>query len=90
MMNNNVPIDVVITWVDGSDPMWIKQRNNVCKELGLPLLDANNVRYRDWDNLQYIFRGIDQYMPWIRKVHFVTWGHIPKWLNVEDYLGAYS
>lgn len=84
MMNNNVPIDVVITWVDGSDPMWIKQRNNVCKELGLPLLDVNNVRYRDWDNLQYIFRGIDQYMPWIRKVHFVTWGHIPKWLNVED------
>ena len=32
----------------------------------------------------YLFRGIDKFMPWVRKIHFVTYGHLPKWLNVEN------
>ena len=33
--------------------------------------------------MQYWFRAIETYAPWIRKVHFVTWGHLPKFLNPE-------
>ena len=40
-------------------------------------------RYRDWDNLQYWFRGVEQFAPWVRENSFVTWGHLPKWLNTE-------
>jgi hypothetical protein len=40
-------------------------------------------RYRDWDNLQYWFRGVEKYAPWVRKIHLVTYGHYPKWLNLE-------
>ena len=46
--------------------------------------DSNINRYRDCDNLQYIFRGIDNYASWVNKIFFVTWGHIPKWLNTEN------
>ncbi len=75
-------LDFVITWVEGNDPAWQKER-----ELALQLsgetkkTDSRKERYRDWDNLQYWFRGVEQFAPWVRKVHFVTWGHIPEWLN---------
>lgn len=77
-------IDIVITWVDGNDIAWKKQK--IEYESQIREIDSssnNDARYRDWDNIQYIFRGIEKFMPWVNKVHFVTWGHVPKWLN-ED------
>jgi hypothetical protein len=70
-------IDVVITWVDGNDKAWQAE-----KEKYLPLR-SDKVRYRDWDNIQYIFRGIEKFMPWVNRVHFVTWGHLPRWMNTN-------
>ncbi len=72
-------IDVVITWVDGNDPEWKKVKNKYTPPAQKD--SASDTRYRDWDNLQYVLRGIEQNMPWVRRVHLVTWGHIPKWLN---------
>ena len=72
------PIDFVITWVDGSDPAWNKERmqySESSKE------DNGEERYRDWGLLKYWFRGVEQYAPWVRKIHLVTWGHLPKWLD---------
>src|SRR5699024_11566777 len=45
--------------------------------------DKRNIRFIDWDNLQYWFRGVEKYAPWVNKVHFVTWGHVPNWLKVD-------
>lgn len=39
------------------------------------------MRYRDWGLLRYWFRGVENFAPWVRTIHFITWGHIPKWLN---------
>lgn len=38
---------------------------------------------RDWDNLQYWFRGVEQNCPWVNKIFFIIANekHIPKWLN---------
>lgn len=73
-------IDIVIPWVDGNDLEWQKEKN----EYDLSYKGDKSVnRYRDWDMLQYVFRGIEKNLPWIRKVHFVTWGHVPSWLNEE-------
>lgn len=83
------PIDFLILWVDGNDPAWIAQKNEY---LNMPeqraaiqagAIDAGTSRYREWDNLQYWFRGVEKYAPWVNKVHFVTWGHVPAWLNLE-------
>ncbi|MBR2185926.1 MAG: Stealth CR1 domain-containing protein, partial [Lachnospiraceae bacterium] len=57
----NEKIDVVITWVDGNDPEWLKERRLYEKEInGNDDSGTDEVRFRDWDNLQYIFRGIEK------------------------------
>lgn len=73
-------IDFVIMWVDGEDPEWIAERN---KYIFGTQDDVRERRYRNWDNLQYWFRGIDKFAPWVNKVFFVTCGQIPAWLNVD-------
>ena len=42
------------------------------------------MRYRDWDLLKFWFRGVEKFAPWVRKIHFVTWGHLPSWLNTDN------
>lgn len=74
-------IDFVIAWVDGSDPAWCAERVKYDPNAK----DAKHLaeRYRDWDNLQYWFRAVETYAPWVHKVYFVTWGHVPAWLNPD-------
>ena len=77
-------IDFVITWVDGSDPAWQRERARCLHpEEADGQIDFRDTRYRDWGNLRYWFRAVEAYAPWVRKVHFVTWGHVPQWLNRE-------
>lgn len=74
-------IDIVILWVDGSDPAWLEEKRKYAPPAAK---DSNSVnRYRDWGLLPYIFRSIDTFMPWVRKVHFVTWGHVPAFLDLS-------
>lgn len=75
-------IDIVIPWVDGSDPDWqalFEQYN-----MKSSLCDTRSERYRDWGLMKYWFRGIEKFAPWVRKIHFITCGHLPKWLDVNN------
>jgi hypothetical protein len=72
-------IDFIIPWVNGDDPKWKSEFFKYSELDG----DKRNVRYRDWDNLQYWFRGVETFAPWVNKIHFITWGHYPKWLNIH-------
>ena len=77
-------IDFVITWVDGSDPVWYKEKQETLKrQANIPeeMVDTGTSRYRDWDILKYWFRGVEKFAPWVNQIHFVTYGHTPKWLN---------
>ena len=74
-------IDIVITWVDGSDPAWLAEK---AKYLPPAERDSNSPnRNRDWGLLPYWFRSIEKFAPWARTVHFVTWGHVPEFLDLE-------
>ncbi len=73
------PIDLVLPWVDGNDPAWQQEKQQI---LGTTP-DGGAVRYRDWDNLRFLFRSIEACLPFVRTVHFVTWGHLPSWLNTD-------
>lgn len=81
-MNQKKEIDFVITWVDGGDISWRKEKAlyhpSEKKE------DDDDVRYRDWELLRYWFRGVEQFAPWVRKIHFITWGHLPEWLDTTN------
>ena len=73
-------IDFVLLWVNGNDPDWMSQKKlfNAVDAEG-----ACENRFRDWDNLQYWFRGIETFAPWVNRIHLVTCGHYPEWLNRE-------
>ena len=34
--------------------------------------------------MRYWFRGVEKFAPWVNKIHFVTCGQIPKWLNTNN------
>lgn len=78
-------IDFVIPWVDGSDPHWREDKNYHWKKNNTDaFIDGNNEsRFRDWDNLRYWFRGVEKFTPWVNNIYFVTYGHVPEWLNVD-------
>lgn len=73
-------IDFVITWVDGNDPDWKRQRmlyqNGKINEAELA-----DCRFRDWGILKYWFRAVEENAPWVRRIHFVTCGQRPEFLN---------
>lgn len=75
--------DIIITWVDGNDPLWRAEKNRYKEQLfgKEAVMEDDGKRFRDWDNIQYIFRGIERFMPWINKVHLITCGHLPKWID---------
>lgn len=84
MSKTNFPIDFVITWVDGNDPVWREEKEHYLHpDKPSTQIDNRESRYRDWDNLRYWFRAVEKYAPWVHQIHLVTYGHIPKWLNLD-------
>lgn len=78
-MNND--IDIVLTWVNNSDPQWLKDYYSFKKKDNSKT--SGQQRFEDLDLLQFIFRGIEKFMPWIRKIHLVTADQVPPWLNLD-------
>ena len=77
-------IDFVITWVDMEDPKW---KAEFAKYSGKKENEKNGVseaRFRDYGFLKYWFRGVEKFAPWVRKIHFVTSGQKPEWLDESN------
>ena len=74
-------IDFVVIWVDGNDKEWQRERNIYA---GKEPEDLAGYRYRDWELLKYWFRGVEKFAPWVNNVYFVTCGHYPEWLNLNN------
>ena len=79
-MKEEYPIDVVLPWVDDKDPNWQATKNKYSE---IKSTDKSSSRYRDWDNLQYVFRGIEKSWPWVNNVFLITCGQKPAWLNTK-------
>ena len=73
-------IDFVITWGSNDDPEWRKQYEYYSAQYGRRV-DSSICRYRNWDTLHFLFRGIEKFAPWVNKVYFVTNAKPPKWMN---------
>jgi hypothetical protein len=73
-------MDIVITFVNGLDPLWQKQYESTTST---PILTK---RFRDWGTLRYLFRGIERNMPFIRKVHLVvsSQSQVPEWVDSNE------
>jgi hypothetical protein len=81
------PIDVVYTWVDGSDSDWQARKAAVHSGIGLGELNefaSNESRFLSRDELRYSLRSLDMYAGWVRHVYLVTDRQVPSWLDTSN------
>jgi hypothetical protein len=74
-------VDAVYTWVDGSDPSFqASLRRHAAAESTPP----EKSRFRSSDELRYSLRSVLRYAPWVRRIHILTNGQTPAWLDCRD------
>ena len=77
-------IDIVVTWVDMSDPAWKAEFDRYAGNKENTANGVSETRFRDYGLLRYWFRGVEKFAPWVRKIHFVTSGQKPEWLDASN------
>jgi len=78
-------IDIVYTWVDGSDSKWRDKKKEYAASSGVKLPRSDNdARYINNDELKYSLRSVWMYAPWVRNIFIVTEGHLPPWLDKSN------
>jgi hypothetical protein len=86
MVNENFTgedIDAVYTWVDGDDPLFVAEKRRFDRQCGPCNARDNSFdkRFRDSGELLFSLRSIEKFAPWVRRIHIVTNGQVPPWLN---------
>jgi hypothetical protein len=85
-------MDIVYTWVNGSDPTWQKKKSAAHRTF----LDQSSFqeslepyalvagRYRDNQELRYSLRSLEAHFPTHGQVFLVTDGQCPEWLDTRQ------
>jgi hypothetical protein len=73
-------IDIVFSWVDGTDKEWQRARAKRMESYVVGEGDDNEARYRQLDELRYALRSVYVYAPWIRNIYIATDSPRPAWL----------
>ena len=95
------PVDVVSTWVDGTDADWLAQKQAAYQELvaGMSPAETAGVAYNPMrdpepivpgqrDELFYSAHSIAKFMPWVRRYYLVTMRpHKPSWWPASGRMG---
>lgn len=63
------------------DPVWKEEFHRYSGKIDNSVNEVSVARFRDYGFLKYWFRGVAKFAPWVRKVHFVTSGQKPDWLD---------
>jgi hypothetical protein len=77
----NADIDLIVSYVNSSDNNWLRDYGTATKTH-----NPSQVRFRSWGTLKYLLRGVDKYMPFVRKVVLVVSreSQVPVWINPEN------
>ena len=80
----NEPIDFVVAWVDGGDPVWRSKRDQYISDSQKKNPDVGgDKRFKDTGLFKYWFRAVEKYAPWVNKIYLVTDGQVPTFLNLN-------
>lgn len=75
-------VDYVFSWVNSEDPDWkemYKKHKPGFEE------DGNSLsRFMNRDELKFSLRSINEFAPWVRKIHIVTNCKPPEWINLSN------
>ncbi len=80
---HNFPIDLVYTWVDGSDSQWLERYISARKAIDPSFGNNSMSRYTDHDELKYSLRSVAMFAPWVRNIYVVTDRQTPQWLKTD-------
>lgn len=77
--DQHFPIDAVVTWVDGNDPVlnakravYVRPEEAGAKDIAAP------TRYANRGEIHWCIRSINKFMPWVNRIFIVTDGQDPK------------
>ncbi|RDI52794.1 Stealth-like protein [Nocardia mexicana] len=73
-------IDIVYSWVDGSDPEFRARRAGMMAQVIVGEGDDADARIRQIDELRYALRSVHKNAPWIRRIFIATDSRVPDWL----------
>jgi len=76
-------VDFVVTYLDSTDPAWLKARAEYKPDAANESINPAS-RYRNMDNFRYWLRSVEAYAPWVHRIHVVTFGHVPDWLDASN------
>lgn len=86
MYDNMVPIDVVITWVDGDDISHREKRRKYASADELTNDDiGGEIRYKSVGEIRYCLASILRFAPFVRKIFIVTDNQNPQ---LDDFIEA--
>ena len=82
-----MPIDAVITWVDGNDEKHRQKRHRYCPEEVLKDSDkAGDERFANIGEIFWCVASINRFAPWINRIYIVTDEQDPR---LEDFLNVH-
>ncbi len=77
--SSNIPVDMVFTYVDGDDPVYLETRSRYRSELpdttpSKSISDSGDVdiRFRNVGEITFSVNSVLKYLPWIRTIFIVT------------------
>ena len=81
--SSDVPfdIDLVFSWVDGTDIEFQRARARQMQSYVVGEGDDHEARFRQLDELRYALRSVNMFAPWIRRIFVVTDSPRPHWLD---------
>ena len=73
-------IDMVFSWVEGSDPEFRARRAAQMSQHVVGEGDEAEARIRQIDELKYALRSVNMFAPWVRRIFIATDSAPPAWL----------
>ncbi|MBV9321296.1 MAG: stealth family protein [Mycobacterium sp.] len=73
-------IDMVFSWVEGSDPEFRARRAAQMSQHVVGEGDEAEARIRQIDELKYALRSVNMFAPWVRRIFIATDSLPPAWL----------
>lgn len=83
LVTNQMPVDVVFTWVDDTDEVW-QQKHKIASELqnkSIGLYANDSARFENHNELYYAVYSVLTYLDWVNHVFIITDNQIPAWLK---------
>lgn len=78
-------IDVVITWVDGSDPVIEAKRNQYLEQAGqVPQISKKERRFSHNGEIKFCLQSIATHATWVRHIYLITDGQVPSCIENKD------